>query len=65
MNVSLDQAIEIHAKVLRYRVGERAAEIAVERARLCEYHGDPEGSEVWLRVKAVIIVLESREDTLH
>jgi hypothetical protein len=53
MNVSLNQAIEIHAKALRYRFGERAALLAEEKAHQCAARGDDEGSAVWLRVAAV------------
>jgi hypothetical protein len=35
MNVSLDQAIEIHAKALKHRFGNRATLLAEERARHC------------------------------
>jgi hypothetical protein len=53
MNVSLDQAIEIHAKALKHRFGKRAALLAQERALHCATHGDDEGYEVWRRVAAV------------
>ena len=53
MNVSLDQAIEIHAKALKYRFGNRAPLLAEERARHCASRGDDEGSAVWLRVAGV------------
>ena len=46
MNVSLNQAIEIHAKALRYRFGERAALLAEEKAHQCAARGDDEGSAV-------------------
>jgi hypothetical protein len=53
MNVSLDQAIEIHAKALKRRFGNRATLLAEERARHCAARGDDEGCEVWLRVAVV------------
>jgi hypothetical protein len=53
MNVSLDQAIEIHAKVLKYRWGDGAPRLARERAHHCSAAGDREGQVVWLRVAAV------------
>jgi hypothetical protein len=53
MNVSLDQAIEIHAKALKHRFGNRATLLAEERARHCATQGDDEGCAVWLRVAAV------------
>jgi hypothetical protein len=53
MNVSLTQAIEIHARVLRYRFGNRAALLAEEKAQHCAAQGDDDGYAVWLRVAAV------------
>ena len=53
MNVSLAQAIEIHAKALKYRFGDRAALLAEEKAHHCAEQGDDEGYAVWLRVAAV------------
>ena len=53
MNVSLHQAIEIHARALKYRFGDRAALLAEEKAHQCAARGDAEGSAVWLQVAAV------------
>jgi hypothetical protein len=53
MNVSLDQAIEIHARALKHRFGNRAALLANEKARHCAARGDDEGRAVWQRVAAV------------
>jgi hypothetical protein len=53
MNVSLAQAIEIHAKALKYRFGDRAALLAKEKAHHCTERGDDEGRDVWLRVATV------------
>jgi hypothetical protein len=53
MNVSLTQAIEIHAKALKHRFGNRAALLAEEKAHHCATQGDDEGRAVWLRVAAV------------
>ena len=53
MNVSLDQAIEIHAKALKHRFGHRAAVLAKEKAHHCAARGDDEGHTVWQRVAAV------------
>ena len=53
MNVSLDQAIEIHAKALKHRFGKRATLLAEERAHHCAAQGDDEGRAVWLKVAAV------------
>ena len=53
MRVSLEQAIEIHAKVLKYRFGRRAPELARERAQSCSTSNDHEGHRVWLEVAEV------------
>jgi hypothetical protein len=53
MNVSLDQAIEIHARALKYRFGKRAVLMARERAEHCAAGDDDEGHAVWQRVAAV------------
>jgi hypothetical protein len=52
MNVSLNQAIEIHAKALKYRFGKRAVLLAEEKAHHCAARGDDEGYAVWHRVAA-------------
>jgi hypothetical protein len=57
MNVSLDQAIEIHAKALKHRYGKRAALLAEEKAHHCAARGDDEGRAVWRRVAAVAATL--------
>jgi hypothetical protein len=57
MNVSLDQAIEIHAKALRHRFGAQAPLFAEEKAVTCLASGDHEGETVWLRVAAVVEAL--------
>jgi hypothetical protein len=53
VNVSLNQAIEIHAKALAHRFGDRAPLLAQEEAHDCSASGDNEGHAVWLRVAAV------------
>ena len=50
MNVSLDQAIEMHASALKRRAGPTAPRLARERARSCALAGDEEGGAVWLQV---------------
>jgi hypothetical protein len=50
MNLSLDQAIEIHGQALKRRSGARAPGLARERARRCKAAGDDEGYTVWTRV---------------
>ena len=54
MRVTLDQAIEIHAKTLKYRFGRRAPALANEKAN-CEGHG------VWRRVAAAAEALWRKE----
>ena len=58
MNVSLTQAIEIHARALKYRFGDRAALLAEEKAHHCAAQGDDEGSAVWRRVASVAEMLQ-------
>jgi hypothetical protein len=66
MEVSLEQAIEIHGKALKYRKGARAgAAIATEEAERCKAIGDPEGFDVWLRVRDVIEGLDDERKADH
>ncbi len=53
MNVSLNQAIEIPARALKYRYGKRAPILAKEKAHHCAARGDDEGRAVRLEVAAV------------
>ena len=55
--MSLDQAIEIHAKALKHRFGKRAPLLAGEKADHCAARGDDEGYAVWLRVASVAEML--------
>jgi hypothetical protein len=50
MNISLDQAIEIHARVLKYRRDRAAPFHARKRAAELKLAGDFEGHAVWLLV---------------
>jgi hypothetical protein len=50
MNVSLEQAIQIHAKALVSRHKHAAPAKAREHAGLLKANGDHEGHDVWLRV---------------
>jgi hypothetical protein len=50
MPISLDQAIEIHAKALRYRHGAKAPRMAREKADQLATIGDRQGFAVWLKV---------------
>lgn len=54
MIVSLDQAIEIHAKVLIYRAGASARKRAKDAALSCKSRGDNGGHEVWTKVASTI-----------
>jgi hypothetical protein len=50
MDVSLDQAINIHARVLKYWHGDKAPQEARARALECGTAGDFEGLQAWARV---------------
>ncbi len=54
MNVTLEEAIEIHARVLKTRAGRRAPELARRRALELKSAGDCSGFEVWMRVEAFV-----------
>ena len=54
MIVSLDQAIEIHAKVLIYRAGPSAKKRAKDTALSCKDRGDLWGHDVWIKVAETI-----------
>ncbi len=51
--MSLTEAIEIHAKALKYRFGGRAPELARQTADRCRRMNDHDGHAVWLRVADV------------
>lgn len=53
MKVSLNQAIEIHAKALKHRFGDRAPHLAREKAHSCSASNDHEGHLVWQKVADV------------
>ena len=57
LRVSLDQAINIHAKALTYRYGRTAASRARMRGRDCSARGDLEGRVVWEKVAAIAELL--------
>ena len=54
MEVTLEQAIEIHARVLIKEFGSRAESIAIKNADDCGSGGDQEGFDVWMRVASAI-----------
>lgn len=59
MKVSLEEAIEIHAKVLRARHKHRAPRKARDHALHLRRNGDHDGHDVWLRVAEVAEMLGS------
>lgn len=65
VNVSLNQAIEIHAKVLAHRFGDRAPLLPQEKAHNCSTSGDNEGHAVWLRVAAVAEMILKEDNRQH
>ena len=50
MHISLDEAIDMHSRVMTGRMGEAAVRASLERAVHCRTMGDFEGERVWLRV---------------
>ncbi len=54
MDVTIDQAIEIHARALTYRHGGSAESQARERAQACQSYGDNEGHQVWEKVAETV-----------
>ncbi|HEY8262459.1 MAG TPA: hypothetical protein VIG55_14705 [Methylosinus sp.] len=50
MEISLEQAVEIHARVLTHRLDREAPAKARERALGLQRAGDDEGHGVWLQV---------------
>ena len=58
MNISLDEAIEIHAKALRVSHGRKAEHYARERAASCQRDGDHEGDDVWNKVAESVVKIE-------
>jgi hypothetical protein len=60
MMVSLDQAIEIHARVLIYRAGSSARKRANDAAVSCKIRGDLWGHDVWMKVATTIDEMKSQ-----
>jgi hypothetical protein len=50
MNVSLEQAIGIHARALKSRAGKKSPQLAKLRAHDLKAKGDLEGFRVWMLV---------------
>jgi hypothetical protein len=61
MNISLEQAIEIHAKALRVSHGRKAEYYARERAAACKRQDDHEGDDVWNKVAETVIQIEQKD----
>ena len=57
--ITLDQAIEIHARLLIYRAGSVAVRRAQDSALSCKARGDLFGHEVWMKVAETIEDLKS------
>jgi len=56
MGISLQQAIEIHARSMRRRYGaKRGTERAYQEALRCRARGDDEGYAVWNAVREQIL----------
>lgn len=53
MEISLEQAIEIHARALKKRHKHRAPQAAREHAETLRYANDHDGYAVWLSVAEV------------
>lgn len=63
MMVSLDQAIEIHARVLIFRAGQSAQKRAKDAALSCKTRGDLWGHDVWMKVATTIDELKSKPES--
>jgi len=64
MEISLQQAIEIHAKSMRDRFGaERGTQRALQQAMRCRAKGDNEGFLVWIQVRNAIHEVASSAPT--
>jgi hypothetical protein len=61
MNVSTEQAVEIHAKALHYRGKCVAIDMARKYADRCKKAGDLEGRKVWQSVEEHVRQLAARE----
>jgi len=58
MVVTLDQAIEIHAKAALFRAGKSALKQTLDRAELFRSRGDLKSYETWKSVSDKIVELE-------
>jgi hypothetical protein len=63
MNISLDEAINIHARALKGRAGRHSPRLAQARAQSLMDQGDLEGFSVWMRVgEQAALLLEAQVD---
>ncbi|MFY9627004.1 MAG: hypothetical protein WAK03_02475 [Methylocystis sp.] len=63
MNISLDEAINIHARALKGRAGWHSPRLAQARAQSLMDQGDLEGFSVWMRVgEQAALLLEAQVD---
>jgi hypothetical protein len=62
MQISLDEAINIHGRALKSRLGVSAVPSSRERAARCRAKGDFEGETVWLRVVEAIQELRDEDE---
>ncbi len=58
MNITLDEAVEIYAKVLRHRYGPKAENYARERAASFKQRDDREGDQIWSQVADLVVQIE-------
>ena len=68
MNVSLEQAIGIHARALKSRAGKKSPMLAQMRAQDLKAKGDLEGFRVWMLVcehAAQLVAAESDGPARH
>jgi hypothetical protein len=67
MNITLDQAIEIHARALKHRLNNKAPSYAPRRAIALKQVGDLEGHTVWILVAetAERLLIEVRQNASH
>ncbi len=60
MSISIEQAIEIHAKSALARAGHHAEKQTQERAMKCKERGDLDGYETWTKVAEGVRTLKNQ-----
>ena len=63
--VTIDEAIEIHAKIAIFRGGSTAEPKTRERALICQARGDHDGHRTWTKVADRIRALGAEEKPLR